>query len=394
MSSGSTQADTPPLQPLPRTQLQNTMTSRIGVINQIQAAGVCGLGGGSFDTAEKLRAGADARAVIINGMQSEPDNNSDLALLQEDPHTIIAGAALATFCICAGNSANTGVPMTVVLALPDKPVLANELARAIERSIEQESTWLAGLLGREVKFRRAHLQVNHASGEEHQLAASLGFGGGPKTSNEPLATQGVVCLNAATAHAIARAVLMGEPLLRRLITVNGNSEWLDFGTPLQTLLTPEQTLDQIWINGRDAGMPASSHPGNAQVHAGVFCITTAPKPPAAPCINCSACVSACPVGLHPDELYRHLEHGTETAVHLQLNSCLECGACNAVCPSNLPLTQMFRSARTEQAALATKARLAQKAKTRSDARTARLTAQGADRAARAQARKERSKRSW
>lgn len=403
MSSDPTLTNTQTLQPLPRTQLQNTVASRERVIQQIQAAGVCGLGGGRFDTANKLRAAAGARAVIINGLQSEPDNNSDMALLQETPKTIIAGAALAAFCVCAGSTADADAAMSIVLALPEKPALVSELARTLQTSIEQESAWITNLLDRPVEFRRVQLKAGHASGEEHVLAISLGLSkeaptdGAPIANSAPLTTGGLVCINVATAHALARAVFAGEPLRQRLITIHGKPQWLDFGTPLQTLLTPEQTLASIWVNGRHGGMPASDQPDNAQVHAGLFCINTAPAQPTAPCINCSACVPACPVGLRPDELYRALEQNTETAPHLQLDACLECGACNAVCPSNLPLAQVFRRARTEQAAAMTRARMAQKAKTRSAARSARLAAQGADRAARAkerQRRQERSKRSW
>lgn len=391
------------LTPLPRDGFENTPASRERALEQIRAAGVRGLGGGQFNTAQKLRAATGARALIINGLQSEPDNHSDLALLQQETAGVIAGAALAAFCISTNNSSTTtkadqSLP-DIILAVPEQNEPTAKLSDSINSAIKSETTWLTGLLGEAPSFRCAHLPVNHASGEEHRLAISLGLLAEPPTTDAtpdrtPLVENGILCINLATAYALERAIVAGEPLRRRMVSVNGKAQWLDFGTPLESLFAGGQTLESIWVNGRHGGMVANAHPNNAYVHAGLFCVTDAPAEPHATCINCSACVPVCPVGLHPDELFQQLDRKQEPAAHLNLNHCLECGACNAVCPSKLPLAQVFRRARTTQIENAEKTRLALKAKARSDARTTRIAARETDRAARVEARTQRSKRAW
>ena len=380
------------LTPLRREELGNTPTDRDRVLTQISAAKISGLGGGRFDTASKLRNGFGAQALIINGLQSEPGNNSDMALLHESPQEVIAGAALAAFVTNAPN---------VVLALPDDAQLSSDLSHTIDSALSEQEAWLRGLLtsGKPASFACRYIPAGHASGEEHQLATALELLNDSAINDleftrRPLVQFGIVCINLATAYAIARAVYAGEPLSRRMISINGKTTWVELGTPLLNITPPNHTLDTLWINGRHGGNPANSLPAAARIHPGVFCIDTAPAPPVAPCINCSACVPACPVGLRPDELYQQLQQNETPPPHLRLGDCIECGACNDVCPSGLWLAQLFRGARAEQTANTKKDQLAQKAKARSEARTTRLAALEEKRAALVQTRSTQGKRAW
>lgn len=384
---------------LSRETVQHSPTRRNLVLKQISAAKVCGLGGGRFDTSTKLRSGSGAKALIINAMQSEPDNNSDMALLQEAPETVIAGAALAALCVVDSRPNETKAALQIVLALPERPRLPLATATAIDAAVARETRWLTQDNRQPVDIRCTFLNADHASGEEHQLAESLGLLNDavqrkPELRSAPLVEAGIVCLNLATAYAIAQAVYAGETLRRRMVSVNGEARWLEFGTHLRAVIDAQQTLDSVWVNGRHGGTAASSNAEHERVHAGMFCVSDAPSPPVAACINCSACVPACPVDLRPDELYQQLDRDRVPQPHLHLENCLECGACNAVCPSQLPLAQAFRAAKAEQVAAREKDRLAQKAKQRSDARTARLAAIEADRKARALARGKSNRRAW
>lgn len=379
------------LRPLVREQIANTPSKRSAVLQQISNAQICGLGGGRFDTAVKLRCGFGARAVIVNGLQSEPNNNSDIALLQENPVTVVAGAAIAAFATGTGN---------ITLALPNDIRLKKEIATRIDAAIDSEAAWLNKLLGIEIHFDCRYVEAGHASGEEHQLAATLGLleavTDGSAHNTAPLVESGIVCINLATAYAIARAVFVGEKLTRRMISIAGAAEWVDIGTPLTSLIPANTSIDDMWVNGRHGGNPINTGGVDraAKVHAGMFSIDSAPPPPTAPCINCSACVPACPVDLRPDELYQQLDRGETPDAHLNLIACIECGACNAVCPSGLWLAQTFRQARAQQKVSASKNQLAQKAKARSDARAARLATLEEQRAKRAQQRSSKGKRAW
>lgn len=345
------------------------------IIDRIHEAGVVGLGGGRFPTATKLEQALEVDALVINALQSEPHNNSDLALLTEHTETTLAGVALAAL-VCSKAS--------IHLALPAG--LPKELGQATKEAMQSELDWLNGLATTTRHARQVHLRSNHSTGQEHYLAHELGLINkpGPTDLAKPLIEFSAVCLNLATCYAMAQAVYYGEPLTKRLVSVNGTPHWIEFGTTIESLLSP------AWINGNDGGMPAEG----LNVDAGVFCITTPPAPPSAPCINCGYCRDACPVDLLPDELHRSIDLNRSISPELKLDECFECGACNAVCPSTLWLAQGFRNAKTKQQAMDQRAADAAKAKTRVEAREARLAEQEQQRKERLQMRSEGKRRAW
>jgi electron transport complex protein RnfC len=66
-----------------------------------------------------------------------------------------------------------------------------------------------------------------------------------------------------------------------------------------------------------------------------------------PCIGCGRCLTACPWGLTPVELYKAVEHrrlNEETVAGLA--ECTVCGCCAYVCPAHLPLVQGLRRGKT------------------------------------------------
>lgn len=344
------------------------------VIERAKNAGIEGLGGGLFPTAQKIASGKNAGALLVNGLQSEPDNHSDIALLQEHPKTTLAGASLI--------AAACGIP-SLTLALPTG--LDKSLREVTQSALQEELNWLNSFATNECSARQVYVKSDHASGQEHQLAFSLGLIDTLSASERrlPLVQLGVLCINLSTCHALARAVYDAQPLAERLVTVNGAPEWIKFGTSVNSVLTP------AWINGRHGGGPAEL--SSALVDGSVFCISNPPPPPSAPCINCSACRPVCPVDLAPDEIFRAIasadSRGGES--NLALDNCIECGACNAACPSGLWLTQEFRQAKMVQREALARDQAAIKAKTRVQARAARLEA---DKQQRAQQRKDREER--
>jgi hypothetical protein len=80
------------------------------LIEEVEAAGVLGRGGGAFATAAKMRAVADAAGgdrslratlwrrrpiVVVNGAEGQPASVKDETLLQAVPHLVLDGASLA-----------------------------------------------------------------------------------------------------------------------------------------------------------------------------------------------------------------------------------------------------------------------------------------------------------
>lgn len=69
------------------------------------------------------------------------------------------------------------------------------------------------------------------------------------------------------------------------------------------------------------------------------------------CINCLACVDACPRGLFPNVLFHSILQGADEAdaAAAVLLRCGMCRGCETVCPAGLPLTTLFVAARAARA---------------------------------------------
>ncbi|MBL4621201.1 MAG: SLBB domain-containing protein [Immundisolibacteraceae bacterium] len=178
---------------------------------------------------------------------------------------------------------------------------------------------------------------------------------------------GVLCLNVGTLFALHQAVTQGMPLISRVVTITGNgiaqsqNREVLFGTPIEALLqacggaTAEPA--KLIMGGPMMGfaLPSAEVPivkisncilvlGESQNEvmplAGKTRNLTEHQASHQPCIRCGDCVSVCPAGLLPQQLYwfaKSGEHGK--AEHHHLFDCIECGACAYVCPSKIPLVQ-------------------------------------------------------
>lgn len=200
---------------------------------------------------------------------------------------------------------------------------------------------------------------------------------------------GVLMQNVGTAYAVKRAVIDGEPLTERVVTLTGEAVsrpgnvWARLGTPVSHLL-------------KDAGFCPSADPMVIMggplmgftlpwLDVPVVKITNCLLAPSASemgepeeekgCIRCSACADACPADLLPQQLYwfsKGQQHDKATSHNLA--DCIECGACAWVCPSNIPLVQYFREEKAEISAIAQEEKRAAEAKVRFEARQARPSA--------------------
>jgi len=168
----------------------------------------------------------------------------------------------------------------------------------------------------------------------------------------------VVVINAATAAAIADAVIDGKPLVERIVTVTGKVK-----KPANLLLRIGTIfLDAIGECGGYDGMPGKIFAGGsmtgicapndltATVKATGGIVVMAEKdsvsPEESPCIRCSKCVQACPIGLNP-YLLKNLCDANELAAAKKehLMDCILCGSCAYVCPAKRWLAASFKNAK-------------------------------------------------
>ena len=78
---------------------------------------------------------------------------------------------------------------------------------------------------------------------------------------------------------------------------------------------------------------------------GILALHAKKKVRQTPCISCGKCVDACPIGLIPTLLYKHITnlHYKVAMDDLSLMDCKECGSCSYVCPAHLPLVHTFKT---------------------------------------------------
>jgi Na+-translocating ferredoxin:NAD+ oxidoreductase subunit C len=306
---------------------------------RVRAAGVVGLGGAAFPTAVKLGAGSGLKMLILNGAECEPYICCDELLLRERPEEVLTGARVMMRALEIGRCC---------IAIEE------DMPRA--RQALEDAIAAAG----ETRIEVVTVPAIYPEGGERQLIKVLTGEEVPARGVPP--DIGYLCQNVGTAAAVTRAVLRGEPLISRIVTVTGegvaaprNLE-VRLGTPVAELVRAcggyTDQAAHLLMGGAMMGFPLADD--SLPVIKGTNCIVVAsreeirPRAPAMPCIRCGECAEVCPAQLLPQQIYWHARSGELDRLDgYHLFDCIECGCCDVACPSQLPLTQYFRYAKTE-----------------------------------------------
>lgn len=305
------------------------------VRTRIRDAGIVGLGGAVFPS--HIKANASIDTLVINGAECEPWITCDDRLMRERAEEIVAGARILGRLLGARR---------ILCGVEDnKP----EAAQALRAHLGECASDCCAVVG---------VPTIYPAGGEKQLIRVLT--GIAIPYGKPSPAYGIQCFNVGTAHAVARAVLHGEPLISRVVTLAGNYAHpgnfeAPIGTPMNALLAlgaPQADTDRIVMGGPMMGfvLPDIAVP---IVKATNCLLAMSPKlfpppPPEMPCIRCGACTRACPMILQPHELYWYAKSKNfGKAQEYHLFDCIECGCCAYVCPSRIPLVDYYRFAKAE-----------------------------------------------
>ncbi|MFM5024319.1 electron transport complex subunit RsxC [Aeromonas caviae] len=342
------------------------------LLERIQQAGIAGLGGAVFPTHSKLDGrGQLTEILIVNGLECEPYITTDDRLMQEYADEIMDGIRVLKHLL---------KPKLTLIGVEDnKPAAIEALTRyASDADVLVKS-----------------VPTKYPSGGAKQTIELLTGRQVPKGGRA--VDMGIMVLNVATVFAIKRAIIDGEPLIERIVTLTGDAfkkpgnAWVRLGTPVRWLLQRfelQPEADQRVIMGGPMMGFTLPHAMVPVVKA-TNCLlspTRAELPPPGPeqaCIRCSACADACPATLLPQELYwysRVKEY--DKAEKLNLFDCIECGACAWVCPSEIPLVQYYKIAKDDIREARAEAEKAERAKQRFEAKQARFEREKAAREAR------------
>ena len=336
---------------------------RAELIERIHQFGVAGLGGAGFPTATKLRGGGESiNTLIINAAECEPYITADDRLMQDCAAQIVEGIRILAFIL---------QPEKTLIGIEDNKPQAISMLRAV----------LAG--SDDIQLRV--IPTKYPSGGAKQLTQILTGKQVPHGGRS--SDIGILMQNVGTAYAIKRAIIDGEPLTERVVTLTGESVqqpgnvWARLGTPVEHLMAFAQFRpgreQKVIMGGPLMGftLPALDVPvvkiTNCLLAPSVE--EMAPPQEEQGCIRCSACADACPADLLPQQLYwfsKGQQH--DKAASYNLSDCIECGACAWVCPSNIPLIQYFRQEKAEIREIELEAKRTAEAKVRFEARQARL----------------------
>ncbi len=332
----------------------------------IGRGGIVGLGGAVFPTAAKLSSAARASdlQLVLNGAECEPYISCDDMLMRERARDVVFGARI------------------LLHAVP---------ARACVIAIEDDTAQAAAALGAAIaeahdeRIQLRQVASVYPAGGEKQLITSI-FGVEVPAGGLP-ADVNMACLNVGTAAAVASWVRDGQPLTSRIVTVTGDGvrEQCNLDVPLGTSLAAliydcggyTGRMSRLIMGGSMMGQ-ALPHDDMPAIKA-TNCIVAAsaldlqPRAAEMPCIRCGNCSVVCPAILLPQQLHWYaVARDLEALETYGLMDCIECGCCDYVCPSQIPLVERFRDMKPALSEKLTARSNAGAARTRFDARTARL----------------------
>ncbi|VFP79485.1 Electron transport complex subunit RsxC [Candidatus Erwinia haradaeae] len=337
--------------------------TRSELIERIYQSGIAGLGGAGFPTARKIQSSLHKiETLIINAAECEPYITADDRLIQEYAGEILEGVRILAWILKAHQ---------VLIGIEDNKPHA---IIALQQSLKLDTDICICII-----------PTKYPSGGAQQLIKILT--GKEIPHNGHSSDIGVFIQNVSTTFAIKRAIVNGEALTERVVTITGSSIvypgniWVRLGTQISHLLKhshfyPEDK--QIIISGGTL-MGATLKNTFVPVVKTTNCILAPstkeikPRTQEENCIRCGKCADVCPVSLLPQQLYWFSKgHDHIKARAYNIKDCIECGACAYVCPSNIPLVEYYKKEKTLIQELDLESHRSKLAKLRFEARKKRL----------------------
>lgn len=312
--------------------------SREDIISRIREGGVVGMGGAGFPTHVKLSPKEPDKIeyVLVNGAECEPYLTSDYRRMLEEPEKVVAGleVILKLFDHAKG----------YICIEDNKPDCIEKMKKLIKDHPRME-----------VK----ELMTKYPQGGERTLIYAAT--GREINSSMLPADAGCVVDNIDTVVAVYKAVILGRPVMSRIVTVTGDAIAEPRNFTVLTGTNMEELIDAAGGLKNNTAKVISGGPmmGFAMYDLHVPCVKTTSaflclehdavsesKKHATACINCGRCVSVCPGRVLPARLATLAERG-DMAGFEKMNGmeCCECGCCSYICPAKRPLTQSIKSMR-------------------------------------------------
>jgi electron transport complex protein RnfC len=306
----------------------------------VREAGIVGMGGAGFPTRVKIEPNPKApkETLIINGCECEPYITCDYRIMLEWTNQIIAGTKLAKKA--------SGCSEVFIGIEDNKPLAIRVMNEALRETGNDDIKVVA-------------VKTKYPQGGERQLIKAILNKNVPTGGIPPMI--GVVALNVATAAAIAEAVVFGQPLTHRVVTVTGEAiakpgnYYTAIGTTVGELIEfcggITQKAAKVVLGGPMMGIAVADLSTPITKTTGAITVLTKEQIGSAKfarrqtaCIRCGRCIEACPENLNPTRIAHAVKNNfLDVAESYYLNACIECGCCSYVCPANIELTGYIRT---------------------------------------------------
>lgn len=306
------------------------------ILKRIQDGGVVGMGGAGFPTHVKLSPKMPEKIeyVLVNGAECEPYLTSNYRKMLDEPEEIVEG-------------------LRIMLALFENAKGYICIEDNKQDCIEKMKELVKDIPRMEVK----ELLTKYPQGGERTLIYATT--GREINSSMLPADVGCVVDNVDTVAAIYRAVILGEPVIDKVITVTGDgiktpkNFKVCTGTDLAEVVEAagglKEGVSKVIAGGPMMGFAMYDlHVPCTKTTSACLCLKEDPvsKAKQTACINCGRCVNVCPGGVIPARLATFAEHGDmESFQKFDGMECCECGCCSYICPAKRPLTQSIKSMR-------------------------------------------------
>ena len=307
-------------------------------VDEIQRAGIVGMGGAAFPAHAKysIPEGQHIDHVLVNGAECEPFLTNDHRLMVERPDALLLGIEILLH--------NLGAKAATIGVETNKPDAIEVLRQHIKP-------------GQPIQV--APLRVKYPQGAEKMLIKSI-FGKEVPAGGLPR-DLGMIVNNVGSVLAIADYFESGMPLIERVVTVSGDGVeqpsnlLVPLGTPLREVLKfchgLKEDVSQVVMGGPMMGTSVASL--DVPVLKGTSGILAFQNPQFQrtreyACIRCGRCLEACPYFLNPSRLARLAKSRLfEEMQHYSIMDCVECGSCTFSCPSGIPIVQLIRTAKSQ-----------------------------------------------
>lgn len=302
------------------------------IIEKVRWAGISGMGGAAFPTHAKIASAVGkATELIVNCAECEPYITENHRLMLEIPQQIIGGAKILMYAIGAKH---------ITFAVEDNK---KDAAKVLSDKIQNQNNMSVELL-----------KTKYPQGDERQLMYVLK--GIEMPQGKLPCDVGCVIFNAETCVAVYNAIYNGLPLIKTVVTVDGDAIAtpqnlrIPIGTSLSDIIDfcggTTKRVYKIIFGGPMMGSAQWDYNTVVMKNtSAILVLSDKDKNESFPtCIHCGKCVGVCPMHLMPNYLATYSRFDdSQMAEKFNILSCVECGSCTYICPGNVPIVQYIRT---------------------------------------------------